>query len=71
MANNYKWLLTKNKLFEGPYLGLKHFCFKPINQFFNVKLFFKKINIKWDVQAEDAALVAAQAEGVAQEGAIN
>jgi hypothetical protein len=52
-------------------LGLKHFCFKPINQFFNVKLFFKKINIKWDVQAEDAALVAAQAEGVAQEGAIN
>lgn len=33
--------------------------------------YFLKINIKWDVQAEDAARVAAQAEGVAPEGAIN
>jgi hypothetical protein len=33
--------------------------------------YFKKINIKWDVQVEDAVRVAAQVEDVVLEVVIN
>jgi hypothetical protein len=33
--------------------------------------YFKKINIKWDVQVEDAVQVAAQVEDVVPEVVIN
>jgi hypothetical protein len=33
--------------------------------------YFKKINIKWDVQVEDAVRVAAQVEDVVPEVVIN
>jgi hypothetical protein len=75
LANNYKRQPLKNNLFNGNFCTIIQVLFfqKNINQKLNFLKFnyLKYINNKWDVQVEDAALVAVLAVGAAQEAAIN
>jgi hypothetical protein len=67
LANNYKrQIIIKFFIFFVNKLILNE---SGIN--FLMLNYFKKINIKWDVQVEDAVRVAAQVEDVVPEVVIN